>query len=307
MGCCDATGTMLLCHVQKNHDRESRQIRLRILTQSLAKRARHAEKRLQTRMPPMHTVSLYRTLLGLVQDQAKTLHVANSEKLKGLSAATQRTIAASSAFRSRSDCQRQYEMTLLEACESETREEIKHGVVQLTRAVEMKRTSSDVEMLGRVLPRVAQPVTEWTREQLNYVGVALGYAYMMLDQLSHALGIPLMHVGRFEGSTSHIMRPERMFDRYRCARWTKHRLYYAPEGNWDEVIAGAQLLTRSLRWVATCMGLDIAEARISLFDLLHYVLAQVCLLDRHTSCHIWTECCTTGYAENRSIAIEASS
>ena len=266
---------MLLCGVQKTHDREARQVRLRLLTQAFAERARNAEKRLQTCVYPVHAFSLHLILFDLVQDQAKELHVTHSKKLKGLSAATQRWIASSSAFRSGSDCQRQYEKTLLEACESEMREEIKHGVVQLTRAVELKRTSSGVEILGRILPRVAQPMREMTQEQLKYVGIALGYSYMILDRLSHSLDIPLMHVGRFECSTSHIMRPERMFDRYRCARWTKHRLYYAPEGNGDEVVAGAQLLARSVRWMATAMGLDIDDARISLFDLLYYVLKQV--------------------------------
>lgn len=223
----------------------------------------------------------------------------NDERLKGLSSSVQRLSDAAS--QPRTEYQHQYETTLLNACENESREKIKNGFLHLTKAIEMRRTSSGVEIMSVKLPKMTRPMPEMPDETKRHLGPLLGYVYMMVERLSFVVDAPLLHVGRFEGSTSHVIKPDRIFDARRNARWVKHRLFLSPEdlnheGNWTELVAGVQLIKRSLQCVAASLSVRVTDTRISLFDLLFLVITQVNPLPHSLA----LVCCLADFKSDRS-------
>jgi len=180
-----------------------------------------------------------------------------------------------------SNLRHKYELQLLEAREKESEFKIKEGVLQLASAIGMRRSSKGGEIMGVVLPRMVTPLPGVEERVLRDLGAVLGYVYLFAERLSWATDCPLMHVGRFECSTSHVMKPDRIFDLHRHPYWGKYRLYLSPEDSnkwqsqWPEVMAGVQLLKRSLRCFAASLDIEMTDPRITLFDLLLLIISRV--------------------------------
>jgi len=233
--------------------------------ESARQQLRQKTKKLKTQLKTLHT-------------RCQEMRTVTAGRLEEMSLSGRRLSDA--AARLSTDCKHRYEMTLLNACENESREKIKNGMLQLTKAIEMKRTSNGIEMMGVQLPKMICPMPDMPDDAKRHLGALLGYVYMMVERLGFAIQAPLLHVGRFEGSTSHVMKPDRIFDHRKNARWVKHRLFLAledldHEGNWMELVAGVRLIKRSLRCLAASLSISIVDTRISLFDLLLLVVTHL--------------------------------
>jgi len=216
--------------------------------------------------------------LRKIETRFEEMRQTNAGRMDELSLSVRRLSEAMAG--SNTDHQHRYETTLLTACENESREKIKTGMLQLTKAIEMKRTTTGIEMMGVSLPKMIHPMPDMPDDTKRHLGALLGYVYMMVERLGFAIDAPLLHVGRFEGSTSHVIKPDRIFDRRKNARWVKHRLFLSAEdldhdGNWMELVAGVYLIKRSLRCLAASLSISIVDTRISLFDLLLVVITHL--------------------------------
>ena len=173
-----------------------------------------------------------------------------------------------------------YEKALLRACEVEKQAALKQGLLHLMKAVELRQTSHGVELMEVPLPRISLPMPDMPLNVKRNLGALMGYVCLLEQHLSRCLDVPLLHVSQFECSTSHVMKPERIFDRRKSPRWTKHRLYLSQEdssheANWQELVSGVHLMKRSLMCLAASICNDAPLERVAFSDLLLFLLARV--------------------------------
>lgn len=200
------------------------------------------------------------------------------QRLKDLSAA-QKQLSHVLSNSSKNEDRYRYETTLLNACEQECCEKLRRGWQQIASALEMKRKSEGNEIMGIALPKMVLPMPSMSNEAKRHLGAAMGYEVMLLERIAWTTNVPLLHFGRFEGSTSHVVKLDRIFD-LRRPGWSKHRLYLDlddlnNEERWREVVHGAQLIKRSLRCIAASLSIEMSDPRISIFDLLISIISQV--------------------------------
>lgn len=177
--------------------------------------------------------------------------------------------------------------TFLDICKKHYKEIRKHELQLLVDTIKLKKTNNGVQIMDISYPTATSTEIPEVRLEskveltVQELGAALGYVLWLTDKLGFYCDVPLLHLGRYECSTSYVMKPERIFNRQRNAHWTKHRLYLPSNEletesrieEWNEVSEGVGLIERSLRSISASIDLD--NHYLPCFDLLFLIIEKV--------------------------------
>eukprot|EP00210_Caulerpa_lentillifera_P002827 g2701.t1 len=169
--------------------------------------------------------------------------------------------------------------TFLTVCESWYSEITQREVRLLVNSIELKRVNGEVQIMG-IPYRQTEPNS--SSDISEDLGAAIGYALWLIGRLGFYCNVPLLHMGRYECSTSHVMKPERIFNHHqRYAHWIKYQLSIPSTDSetksrieaWNEVAQGVVLIQRSLKSIASSLNLDTQN--LSCFDLLYLIVEKL--------------------------------